>query len=105
MLQNVDRPPMAIEQRTEVCSDHRQLDDLGQWALRQFRNQARGQAKLRRCFYDQRQLCRRLRQFYRRFGRGELRAVNDVPPMNEVGQRLYVKTELAAGGVRKKLRA
>src|ERR1700692_216086 len=40
-----------------------------------------------------------------RLGRWKLRAVNDVAPMDQLGQELHVKTEFFAGNIRNQLRA
>ncbi len=48
---------------------------------------------------------RGLRESHRGFRRGILRAVDDVAPVNQLGQRLHVETELRAGHVGQQLGA
>ena len=65
----------------------------------------RDQIRLRRRFDHQRELHRRLAQPHGFFGRCELRAVDDVAPLDQLGDRLRVESEFLGRHRREQFRA
>ena len=96
---------MPLEQRPEMPRDDRQLDHFRERKFGQRRNNLWHQAVFRRRLDHQSQLRRGLGEGHGRFRRGILRAIDDVAPMNQLGERLHVKTKFRAGHVRQELGA
>src|SRR5579862_7514090 len=58
------------------------------------RNELRNEIRLRRRLYHQCQLHGRLSEPNRLLGRGKLCAVNNVPPLDQFGERLRIESKL-----------
>src|SRR5277367_253365 len=84
---------MALEQRPQIFLDDRQLDHLRQRNIGQVRNQLGDQLRFGRGLDYQRELGGRFRKADGVRGRGELRSINDIAPVNQVRERLGIESE------------
>src|SRR5207302_3246317 len=105
LSQHLDGTLMSFEQWTEMPCNERKFYYVGHGTLRELRDQARHQPRFRRCFDHQCHLGRRFGQGHRRFRGWELSAVDHIAPVDQLRERLSVKSELAAGHICEQLRA
>ncbi len=95
--QNFDGFAVTLQQRLKILRYDGKLDHFRQGTIRQFRDQLRGHSVVGSRFDHQGELRGGLRQFGSRLRGGKLRAVDDVSPVDQVGQRLGIEPELFLG--------
>src|SRR5713226_3326450 len=94
LAQQFNRALVALEQRPEQPGHARQPHHLRQRPRRQLRDEPRHQAGLGGCFDHQRKLRGRLGQAHGGLRRGVLRAVNDLAPVDQIGERPRIEAKL-----------
>ena len=93
---------MPLQQRRQQVRDERLRQHVAQRHLRQQRNQPRDELRVLRGFDDQGQLHRRRGHLHRRLRALIQRAVHDVGPVNQLGNRLRIEPELRRPDMRQK---
>src|SRR6185437_897178 len=105
LFQNADGLAMALQQGREMFFHQRQFENFRERTAGHLWNELWDEQRLRSSFDDQSELHRRLLQAHGRVRRSELSAVNNVGPLDKLGQRTRVESEFLRGNSREKFRA